>query len=130
MVILAGFGFVFLLAPYATMRFLGVQVSGETAVLFRLYGSALLARALNRSAVWGIPLPATVLRGLLSDLVFAVASAGILTWAVLEGLAGPTTWLVVGLFAVESIGYLIGIMGLRTVTRVELEGALNRSDAE
>ena len=129
-VVLGGFGLLFFLGPWVTMRVLGVQASAETAVLFRLYGTALMARAVNRYAMWGVPMPSVVLRGLLSDLLFSLVSAGVLTWAIVAGLAGATTWVVVGLFAVESVGYLIGYTGLRTVTRGELEGALNRSDAE
>jgi hypothetical protein len=119
-VLVASIGAIFVAFPNATMDFLGVQRSVETAVLFRLYGIALLSRAVDHHGPFGIPDPRAVRCGILSDLVFSTMSLAVLVWAMLNDLAGPGTWLPVGLFAVETSGYLIAYVGLHTVTREEL----------
>jgi len=126
-ILVASFGLVFLVIPYPTMHFLGVIPSAEAAVLFRLYGIALLSRAAEHHGVFGVPDPRTVRGGIISDLVFSTLSGSLLAWAIVSGLAGPGTWLVVGLFAAESTGYLVAYAGLRTVTEQELVAALPAS---
>jgi hypothetical protein len=125
--VVGAFGLLFFFAPNATMDFLGVEKSGETAVLFRLYGALLVARAISHHAAFGVPEPRLILRGFIADLVFASVSAGVLATAIFNGLAGPTTWLVVGLFVVESAGYVISYAGLRGVTHDELAVALRNA---
>jgi len=127
---LAGaFGLVFFLAPNSTMDFLGVEKSRETAVLFRLYGVLLAARAVSHDAEFGVPEPRLILRGLIANVLFTAMSAAVLTAAIVNSLAGPKTWLVVGLFVLESAGYVIFYAGLRGVTRDELAVALRNTHA-
>jgi hypothetical protein len=123
------FGLVFLLAPNATMDFLGVEKSEETAVLFRLLGALLLARAVSNHAEFGVPEPRLVLHGTLADLLFTAVGAGVLSMAVFNGLAGSTTWLVVGLLVFEAAVFAISYAGLRGVTRDELTVALRNARA-
>jgi hypothetical protein len=123
----ACFGLLFFLAPHATMDFLGVEKSEETAVLFRLLGTLLTARAISNHAEFDVPEPRLILHGFLADLLFTGVGAGVLSLATLNGLAGPTTWLVVGFLAVEAAGFAMSYAGLRGVTRDELALALRNA---
>jgi hypothetical protein len=123
----AGVGIFFLIAPYLTMDLLGIRPSPEAAALFRLYGAILMARGLLHHATFGIPQPRVVSRSLVADLVFSVLSACVLTWAILDGLAGEAGWAVVTLFVAEAILTGTALIVLRSVTTLELENEFARA---
>jgi hypothetical protein len=121
------FGLLFFGAPWVTMDLLGIQPSAEAAALFRLYGIAILARALLRRGLSRATGPTVVCDRVVVDLGFSAATAAVLVFAILDGLAGSTTWAAVALFVSEACWSLYLLVGLRSTPG---DGVVDERSAE